>query len=86
MIQEVEEDAMLHLFNKNIFGNGDGPAPLPLEERNVVVRLDKTRVTKDEARTMVLCMIETAVKALTLSRTRRLVLRKSKTSRQSCLQ
>ena len=66
MIPEVEEDAMLHLFNKNIFGNGDGPSPLPLEERYVVVRLDRTRVTKDEARTMVLCMIETAVKALTL--------------------
>ena len=32
----------------------------------MVVRLDRTRVTKDEARTMVLCMVETAVKALTL--------------------
>ena len=36
MIQEVEEDAMLHLFNKNIFGNGDGPIPIPEEERYVV--------------------------------------------------
>ena len=55
----------LYAWNKVIFGNGNGPSPLPGEERYVVIKLDQTRVTKEEARKMVLQIIDTEATALT---------------------
>ena len=65
MIKEIKENTTFHLFS-NVFENGKGPSSLSEEQRYVVIKLDKTGVTKEEARKMIVQIIEIVVVVLTL--------------------